>query len=1198
MRNIKLIALALLASIGMSVFAQTGQYSTRSISADGKTSKWTFDVVSGSSKTIPDGTDDNGIVYVNGGGSNKAQTSQYTSFNKSEIYIEVPSGSAGSIAMEVSSSSDSRWFQLYVNNTAGPDTKRLWSKLGDGTDGKKGPQTFTFVSTDITTKDSKTYLYLKTNGTEMKVRSFTITLTTGSYTAAAGPSTDATLKSLTYNGTSVTGFSADKTNYDVELAAGTSQVPTVAAEANDSKATAVVTQATQLPGTAKVNVTAEDGTTKKEYTITFTVASAAPKVTGATWANILGEAVIDQVNGTITGQVINGASLSLIPQFTGNNIQSWTPQGAQDFSQGPVTYFFTSPTSEASSYTVTITEAPPMSSDATLKSLTYGGTAVPGFSATTFGYAVELASGTTTAPTVAAVANDSKATVTVTQATSVPGSAKVEVVAEDGVTKLTYTIDFTVAIPVSGLTTHEPEIYEAQDIAGGYGGKLSIYNSREYEVYYPSFDSESNLSITVKPVQKSSGVTTSVSETKYKATDGWFEAEAQDGKSNYSFSNIDEFGAGDAALHKMRSNNTFEWKINGYDQFSFYGKDNNTDASKGRHFELYVDGIKQPMTLSSSATIRRFNITSGTHVIKLVAIGDQKCEFYGFSLRLGQEPRTKWLKGDDADQVVMQTASIKPVTYVTKYNNIPGASTKLVWEGPEASGIGLSKIEGQLSDTLVLSGIASCATGEYKYAVVAMYNGVEKNRVTGKFTVASEIKATSATNIDAYQNEAIDDITFRYYALSENNITVTWKDNKAPEGITYGGSNGTYIISGTPTTTGEFIYTISVEGGNSITDTITVEVLDLGNDPVMFLYKNDRAFEQDGIYQYLKSTAGGKRNLIARKTKKEGVRPGDQFAVYKWILISEDVDADNEEILAILRGEANLPVLNMKSFAYAPGRMEWGEPNNGSLSENGKAITVQRADHPIFQAMGKKYGDKIVVLDSIARKGLMPALVRYDSTLCLATALTRAKDDYYGDGVEETFLHEIPAKLRGGNKYICMPIAYSSTNELSADGKKLLDETIKYLLGSKPTVEVPTLEITSFKMGTHNGVIDQENNQITLKVDKDEQIDLTQVQPVITLSSSLSHVTPASGETVDLSDDHYGLDFVVSDYIHRRVYNVLVTVDRHEDIENVYITGEWVNIYDIQGRKITTTNENIYEMSLPTGVYIISTANGTFKITR
>ena len=1188
MRNIRFLVLVLFAALSSVVWAQQ----VYTFSNDAALDEWTF-----AEDKPKGGTAKYEILSSHQGIAAKDGSFLALSFkDQSQIKITITSKASynniSKIEYDVCSTDNSKPnFTLNIVDDNGNVVKNIYSEYTTkGNFGSSGTKVWGKSSSDISPSTSghvQIVTYASSSGKYAAIDNVSITY-------QAGPSTDATLKSLTYNGTSVTGFSADKTNYDVELAAGTTQVPTVAAEANDSKATAVVTQATQLPGTAKVNVTAEDGTTKKEYTVTFTVASAAPKVTGATWANILGEAVIDQVNGTITGQVTNGASLSLIPQFTGNNIQSWTPQGAVDFSQGPVTYFFTSPTSEASSYTVTITEAPPMSSDATLKSLTYGGKAVPGFSATTFGYAVELASGTTTAPTVAAVANDGKATVTVTQATSVPGSAKVEVVAEDGVTKLTYTIDFTVAVPVSGLTTHEPEKYEAQDIAGGYNGKLQVYDGREYEVYYINRDKDSNLDIAVSNSDKSGCISTSTGENSMKANDGWFTAETSSNGGDTGGSAQAEFGQSIRKVNIIEGNK-IELRVSGFDQFSFYGKDNSTSGTK--NFEVYINDVKQPTTPNNSYSIRRYNLT-GESVIRVTAIGSSNNTFLAFSLRLAQEPRTKWLKGDDADQVVMQTASIKPVTYVTKYNNIPGASTKLVWEGPEASGIGLSKIEGQLSDTLVLSGIASCATGEYKYAVVAMYNGMEKNRVTGKFTVASEIKATSATNIDAYQNEAIDDITFRYYALSENNITVTWKDDKAPEGITYGGSNGTYIISGTPTTTGEFIYTISVEGGNSITDTITVEVLDLGNDPVMFLYKNDRAFEQDGIYKYLKSTEGGKRNLIARKTKKEGVRPGDQFAMYKWILISEDVDADNEEILAILRGEANLPVLNMKSFAYAPGRMEWGEPNNGSLSENGKSITVQRADHPIFQAMGKKYGDKIVVLDSIARKGLMPALVRYDSTLCLATALTRAKDDYYGDGVEETFLHEIPAKLRGGNKYICMPIAYSSTNELSADGKKLLDETIKYLLGSKPTVEVPTLEITSFKMGTHNGVIDQENNQITLKVDKDEQIDLTQVQPVITLSSSLTHVTPASGETVDLSDDHYGLDFVVSDYIHRRVYNVLVTVDRHEDIENVYVTGEWVNIYDIQGRKITTTNENIYEMSLPTGVYIISTANGTFKITR
>ena len=95
MKNIKLLALTFITALSTSIWAQTGQYSTRTISTDGKTSTWAFNVVSGSAKTIPDGTDDNGVIYVNGGGSNKAQTSAYMSFNKSEVYLEVPSGSAG-----------------------------------------------------------------------------------------------------------------------------------------------------------------------------------------------------------------------------------------------------------------------------------------------------------------------------------------------------------------------------------------------------------------------------------------------------------------------------------------------------------------------------------------------------------------------------------------------------------------------------------------------------------------------------------------------------------------------------------------------------------------------------------------------------------------------------------------------------------------------------------------------------------------------------------------------------------------------------------------------------------------------------------------------------------------------------------------------------------------------------------------------
>ena len=54
-----------------------------------------------------------------------------------------------------------------------------------------------------------------------------------------------------------------------------------------------------------------------------------------------------------------------------------------------------------------------------------------------------------------------------------------------------------------------------------------------------------------------------------------------------------------------------------------------------------------------------------------------------------------------------------------------------------------------------------------------------------------------------------------------------------------------------------------------------------------------------------------------------------------------------------------------------------------------------------------------------------------------------------------------------------------------------------------------------------------------------------------------------------------------------------------EGIDEVYAVGDWVNVYDIFGRKIATTNEDIYTMPLPRGVYVIVTESGqTLKITR
>ena len=90
--------------------------------------------------------------------------------------------------------------------------------------------------------------------------------------AQAEPSHDATLSALQVNGTAVEGFAADKLDYAVTLPVGTTEA-SVTATANDPSAAVAIENVTGDPDgkTAKVTVTAEDGTTQCVYTVAFTV---------------------------------------------------------------------------------------------------------------------------------------------------------------------------------------------------------------------------------------------------------------------------------------------------------------------------------------------------------------------------------------------------------------------------------------------------------------------------------------------------------------------------------------------------------------------------------------------------------------------------------------------------------------------------------------------------------------------------------------------------------------------------------------------------------------------------------------------------------------------------------------------------------------------------------------------------------------
>jgi hypothetical protein len=104
---------------------------------------------------------------------------------------------------------------------------------------------------------------------------------------------------------------------------------------------------------------------------------------------------------------------------------------------------------------ITITK-PDTNADATLSDLTLDGVTIAGFSPGTVTYDVELPTGTTTAPTVGAVATQAgngSSAINITQAPGVPGSATVDVTAPNGTDMLTYTVNFTEEVVSPGDPT-------------------------------------------------------------------------------------------------------------------------------------------------------------------------------------------------------------------------------------------------------------------------------------------------------------------------------------------------------------------------------------------------------------------------------------------------------------------------------------------------------------------------------------------------------------------------------------------------------------------------------------------------------------------------------------------------------------------------------------------------------------------------
>ncbi len=86
------------------------------------------------------------------------------------------------------------------------------------------------------------------------------------------------------------------------------------------------------------------------------------------------------------------------------------------------------------------------SKNAKLANITVNGSPISNFRPDVYSYTAELPYGTTSTPVIAAEAQEDEQTITITQASSIGGEAKIEVIAADKTTKSTYTIRFKVAL--------------------------------------------------------------------------------------------------------------------------------------------------------------------------------------------------------------------------------------------------------------------------------------------------------------------------------------------------------------------------------------------------------------------------------------------------------------------------------------------------------------------------------------------------------------------------------------------------------------------------------------------------------------------------------------------------------------------------------------------------------------------------------
>ena len=149
------------------------------------------------------------------------------------------------------------------------------------------------------------------------------------FSVSAMPNSDATLKSLSVNGTVINGFAANQYEYAMTIAY-TAALPVVTAEANDVNAKVDITNVTEVgktPSTATVVVTAQDNTTKLTYSVAFNRSDAVKKLNEVIMSNHYSAFIPANDSSRIQAYYLAGEDMPTIYSHSEGENTTWSQDG-------------------------------------------------------------------------------------------------------------------------------------------------------------------------------------------------------------------------------------------------------------------------------------------------------------------------------------------------------------------------------------------------------------------------------------------------------------------------------------------------------------------------------------------------------------------------------------------------------------------------------------------------------------------------------------------------------------------------------------------------------------------------------------------------------------------------------------------------------------------------------------------------------